>query len=263
MAAYKNREPEFPDSRYDVGVAYLMVTGISLLLIFAVILWSVAKNVYHMSSNVDEGQHPIAEIVFCAYDHLLTDERTVKVKQLNVAQQLLAQVFEQKSREEYAQKNKLDLIRRRLFVNVCVLATLAVSFYAIQATVDRYAGAAPNSIAQLIPSIVVSLLNQAVPVFFEVMSRFEQWRTPLQTIKWTVVRSILLRIGSLYAFFYTYFVARSQYMVSRDSIDHSLCADPIIMQGLMFLPLFSLCSVGKPMSARSFTLSLSRRLSSR
>jgi Na+/melibiose symporter-like transporter len=237
MAAYKNQEPEFPDSRYDVGVAYLMVTGISLLLIFAVILWSVAKNVYHMSSNVDEGQHPIAEIVFCAYDHLLTDERTVKVNQLNVAQQLLAQVFEQKSREEYAQKNKLDLIRRRLLVNVCVLAILAISFYAIQATVDRYAGAAPNSIDQLIPSIVVSILNQVVPVSFEVMARFEQWRTPLQTIKWTVVRSILLRIGSLYAFFYTYFVARSQYMVSEGSIHSPFCTDLSRMHELMLFPL--------------------------
>ena len=213
MANYENQEPEFPEGSYDVGLAYLMVTGISLLLIFAFVLWSVALNVYHMSSNVDEGQHPISEIVFASYDYILTDERSVKVKQLNIAQLLLAQVFEQKSKEEYAQKNRFDLLRRRLFINVCVLGCLAISFYAIQVTVDRYASASPNSFDQLIPSIVVSVLNQVVPITFEMMARVEQWRTPLQTIKWTVVRSILLRIGSLYAFFYTYFVARSQYMV--------------------------------------------------
>lgn len=214
MAPYEKNDPAEPKSRYNVGVAYIAVTGISLILIFMLTLYSVALNIYRGASSLDDGQHPISEIVFASYDHLLMDPRSVKVKQLNVAQQLLAQVFEQKSKEEYAQKNKWSLFWRRVLVNVAVLMTLALSFWAIQVTVDNYASDSSGSIKQLVPSIAVSLLNQAVPIMFEMMSRFEQWRTPLETIRWTVVRSLVLRIGSLYAFFYTYFVVRDEFMVS-------------------------------------------------
>lgn len=83
--------------------------------------------------------------------------------------------------------------------------------FGASAAVGSYA-TSTDSFEQLIPSIVLSLLNQAVPISFEILSRFEDWPTPLKTIQWTVIRSIILRVGSLYAFFYTYFLERRQRM---------------------------------------------------
>lgn len=142
------------------------------------------------------------------------DEHSIKVEQLNIAQQILAQVFEQKSREEYATKDHGMLIRRRVLINVLVVFILGLSFLAIQQAVVTFSGDSnADSFELLVPSIVVSILNQIVPISFEVLARKEEWRTPLQAIIWTVVRSLILRIGSLYAFFYTYFVLRKNFMV--------------------------------------------------
>jgi hypothetical protein len=95
-----------------------------------------------------------------------------------------------------------------------------------------------------VDSLAVARAVQAVPIAFEIMARKENWRTPLQGIQWTIARypvcswrprvllfaarvtpalppvprSIILRIGSLYAFFFTYFIERAERMASPRSL---------------------------------------------
>ncbi|EGD77778.1 hypothetical protein PTSG_08868 [Salpingoeca rosetta] len=196
---------------YDFTLAYLMVTGAMLILLFLYITKEVATNIYGAASYLDEGQHPISEIVFSSYDHTVLEPDAVVTKQRAIARELLEHVFEQQSMEEYAKKDQQKLLLKRIGVTCMVLVILVLSFWAITVAVTRFA-TSTNALEQLIPSIVLSLLNQAVPISFEILSRFEEWPTPLKTIKWTVVRSIVLRIGSLYAFFYTYFLQRRERM---------------------------------------------------
>lgn len=214
MIPLKSYDPQKRDGSYDIALAYFLVTGLSLAFLFVIILRRVSLDVHNLTGGIDEGQHPISEIVFASYDHTLLEERSIRLKQLSIAQALMEQVFEQKSKAEYEAKNPRALLRRRICVNIIVLMILMLSFWAIQATVTAYGETVSNSFDQLIPSIVVSLLNQVVPITFEMLARLEQWRTPLQGIVWTVVRSIFLRLGSLYAFFWTYFSTRSSFMVS-------------------------------------------------
>lgn len=66
-------------------------------------------NIYGAASYLDEGQHPISEIVFGSYDHTIMDADAVQTKQRAITRLLLEHVFEQQSREEYAQVCNLRL----------------------------------------------------------------------------------------------------------------------------------------------------------
>eukprot|EP00730_Choanoeca_flexa_P002287 TRINITY_DN10991_c0_g2_i1.p1 TRINITY_DN10991_c0_g2~~TRINITY_DN10991_c0_g2_i1.p1 ORF type:complete len:396 (+),score=79.69 TRINITY_DN10991_c0_g2_i1:134-1189(+) len=60
------------------------------------------------------------------------------------------------------------------------------------------------------------------------MARKEEYRTPLAAIQATIIRSIILRIGSLYAFFYTYFVNRGDRMCWESFVGHQIYAFLIV-----------------------------------
>ncbi|EDQ87037.1 uncharacterized protein MONBRDRAFT_10475 [Monosiga brevicollis MX1] len=149
---YDNAE-EFDDGYY-IPLAYILVTGISILLIILYILVRLANNIYNMTNYVDEGQTPISQIVFTGYDHTVFDPLSVKLQRVAL---------------------------RRLLMCADVAGVHACPI-------------------------------KAVPISFEILARKEDWRTPLEGIQWTIGRSIILRIGSLYAFFYTYFINRGNRM---------------------------------------------------
>lgn len=70
------------------------------------------------------------------------------------------------------------------------------------------------------------MFNNALPIVFEILARFEEWRTDLFIIQVSVLRSIVLRIVGLYVFFYTNFLNRTKLMVLHRTIaclTDSLC----------------------------------------
>lgn len=158
-----------------------------------------------------EDIHPISEIVFASYDHALASEKARVEQQRGLVLLLREEIADQESKEEYAQRDHTRMFAIRVGINFLVVVLLGLSIFAIQQTVEAFSGST-DAIEQLVPSIVLSSLIFTMPLLFEVLARIEKWRTPLFTIQLTVVRSLALRVFSLYVFFWTVLQDRDDVM---------------------------------------------------
>jgi len=113
--------------------------------------------------------------------------------------------------EEYASRDVSRLFLIRVAINIFIVILLALAVFAVQQTVTAFVGST-DAVQQLVPSIVLSILIFTMPLGFEFLAKAEQWRTPLFTIQLTVVRSLTLRVFSLYVFFYTVMLGRTEVM---------------------------------------------------
>ncbi len=91
------------------------------------------------------------------------------------------------SREEFAGKNKKRLYFKRLIINLLILGILAVALYVIQLTVTKYSDDT-GTLSGLIPSIILTVFNLVLPVFFEILGRSEEWSSPFFLIQVSVLR---------------------------------------------------------------------------
>eukprot|EP00045_Choanoeca_perplexa_P011029 m.115252 g.115252 ORF g.115252 m.115252 type:complete len:881 (-) comp15486_c0_seq1:97-2739(-) len=227
MVEYDGFDNSKSVGNYDVPLAYAFVTIISLICIVAALFRSVYINIYNVASFMDEGQTPLSQTLFASHDYSLTERTSILIQQEGFARVLMGQVFELQAREADKEKDKRWILFKRVVINLIVLGILAASFYGIEAAVSRFS-TSDDDLELLIPSFVVSILNQAVPISFEIMARKEEWRTPLHGIQATIMRSIVLRIGSLYAFFYTYFIQRSNRMCWESFVGQQIYAFLIV-----------------------------------
>eukprot|EP00053_Salpingoeca_punica_P019461 m.197032 g.197032 ORF g.197032 m.197032 type:complete len:808 (+) comp17657_c0_seq1:69-2492(+) len=196
---------------YKMPLAYLMCCGAYMFLSFYLIYLGVYRAVNRNAALSDEGQHVISEIVFTSYDHSLTDPKSIRVKRGSLVRLLREIMDEETFKKEYDMKEKHRIYAKRVLVNIIILIILALSLWAVQASVTSFADD-KNEAARLIPSIILSGFNLALPVAFEQLARYEEWRTPLFVIQLSVIRAVVLRLVGLFVFFYTVFTRRDAYM---------------------------------------------------
>eukprot|EP00048_Salpingoeca_helianthica_P006674 m.101392 g.101392 ORF g.101392 m.101392 type:complete len:843 (+) comp14089_c0_seq4:55-2583(+) len=199
------------DSNYDVALAYLLTLSFFLLFTFVLIFRKVYMSVYNESLASGEPVHALAEIVFCSFDHSLTQEDSVRLKRIGLVSMIKETLSESLSKQEYKEKNKRTLYFKRTMVNFVVCSILAVSLFGVKSSVDSFSSNL-DSYTRLIPSAILAALNVILPVLFELLGKLEEWRTELFLIQITVLRSMVMRITSLFIFFYTVFLQRSRYM---------------------------------------------------
>lgn len=82
--------------------------------------------------------------------------------------------------------------------------------FAIFATVAAFSTG--SDFERLIPAIVLAAINAGIPLTFEILAEFEEWRTQLTVIKLTIIRAVVLRFVGLYVFIYASYRRKDDYM---------------------------------------------------
>ncbi len=93
--------------------------------------------------------------------------------------------------------NKRQLYAIRVCINIVVLGVLAAALYGIEESVVAYSEST-GSLEGLVPSFVMAAFNLVLPVVFELLCRFEQWKSPLFIIQICVLRYINLCVSVSY-----------------------------------------------------------------
>ena len=72
--------------------------------------------------------------------------------------------------------------------------------YGITMAVERYSNG--TDVERLLPPLLLVFLNAFLPVLFEFLAIYEQWRTELFIIQLSVARAVVVRYVGLCVFFY-------------------------------------------------------------
>nr|XP_033818795.1 transmembrane channel-like protein 7 isoform X4 [Geotrypetes seraphini] len=158
----------FKDHRYNIPLAYLLVTFAYLILS---LLWIVKRSV--------EG-----------FKQSLTD------------------LEEERIRQKIAERTRAETCRiylLRIFLNFIVVTVLAISFYCIYRTSifsqefgkQTFPGADMlNLVVEYLPSIVITIANFITPIIFKIIVNFEDY-TPAFEIRCTLMRCVFVRLANI------------------------------------------------------------------
>jgi len=202
--------PVAKPSTYSIPMAYLLLCGFyllfSLILIFRQVYWAV----YSRTVVLDDGAQPYSEMILCGFDHSLMSKQSVELKRMGLTQLIKESLEEEKANEKQAHIGA-KVYAKRVLINVAILAILSASLYVVQLTVSVFTSQS-NSLSNLIPPFILAVMNFVLPIVFESLASFEDWRTELFVIQLTVVRATIVRIAGLFVFLYTVFLKSTSYM---------------------------------------------------
>lgn len=198
---------------YDIPLAYLLTTGgymlLSFILIFNGVYDAIQKSVF--GYGIHHGER-LSSMVFCRFDHSLTHPKSLELHKASTAREIKEVLGETTAKAIYQKRlsEKWKTIwLKRVLVNLFMLGMLLLSLLAIFATVTRFSDG--NEGERVVPAIVLALINATIPLMFEILAEFEEWRTQLQVIKLTILRSVVLRFVGLYVFIYAAYRRKDDY----------------------------------------------------
>eukprot|EP00047_Mylnosiga_fluctuans_P023953 m.149762 g.149762 ORF g.149762 m.149762 type:complete len:898 (+) comp9732_c0_seq11:38-2731(+) len=197
---------------YNLPLAYLLIGGLYLFVSFVFIFRQVYIAVYYRSSISKEQANTFADMLLASYDFSLMDEKSIDLKRVGLIQLVRETIAEQQALEQSKNNSRFkQILLKRIVVNLAVFCILALALYIIQLTVSTYSKSG-SDLTNLIAPLILSVFNVVLPIAFERLSVFEEWRTNLFVVQITVVRMMIMRIAGLFVFFYTIFLNKDLYM---------------------------------------------------
>ncbi|XP_038274646.1 LOW QUALITY PROTEIN: transmembrane channel-like protein 7 [Dermochelys coriacea] len=198
---------QFNVIKYNLPLAYLLTTLVYLLLS---LIWIVKRSVEGFKQNLvhEEDQfQSYCNKIFAGWDFCITDLNAARLKHSSLQYELKTDLAEERLRQKKADRTteeKLRIYCLRLFLNIFVLALLSVCFYSIyRATIYSQENISnektmfeDNLLVQYLPSIVITLANFIVPLFFSYIIRLEEY-SPAFEIRLTLMRCVFVRLASI------------------------------------------------------------------
>uniref|UniRef100_A0A8C8VPX0 Transmembrane channel-like protein n=1 Tax=Pelusios castaneus TaxID=367368 RepID=A0A8C8VPX0_9SAUR len=206
---YQNSAVDFVGFSYNIPLAYLLST----LAFFSVCLFWIVRRAVHLlkRSLVSENGalNTYSNKVFAGWDFCLTPGTMVHLKHNSLRYELRMDLEEQSLRWRMAQRSpsqRAALYVLRGVLNLLVVVLLGAAFYCIYLA-TKYAQQSQDSdqgqqgvfvrlLVAYLPSIVITVANQLVPLAFGFIVRLERYPLSLE-IKLTLFRSVFLRLSSL------------------------------------------------------------------
>ncbi|CAM5086883.1 unnamed protein product [Natator depressus] len=195
--------------KYNVPLAYLLTTLVCLSLS---LIWIVKRSVEGFKQNLvrEEDQfQSYCNKIFAGWDFCITDLNASRLKHSSLQYELKTDLAEERLRQKKADRTteeKLRICCLRLFLNIFVLALLSVCFYSIyRATIYSQENISNDSIkmmfegnllVQYLPSIVITLANFIVPLFFSYIIQLEEY-SPAFEIRLTLMRCVFVRLANI------------------------------------------------------------------
>nr|XP_033818793.1 transmembrane channel-like protein 7 isoform X2 [Geotrypetes seraphini] len=198
----------FKDHRYNIPLAYLLVTFAYLILS---LLWIVKRSVegFKQSLVSDEDRfQSYCNKIFAGWDFCITDESTAALKHNSLQYELKTDLEEERIRQKIAERTRAETCRiylLRIFLNFIVVTVLAISFYCIYRTSifsqefgkQTFPGADMlNLVVEYLPSIVITIANFITPIIFKIIVNFEDY-TPAFEIRCTLMRCVFVRLANI------------------------------------------------------------------
>ncbi|XP_046676664.1 transmembrane channel-like protein 7 [Homalodisca vitripennis] len=194
--------------QYNLALAYISTAVGYFLLSFVAILKSAAHG-FKERLIEGEGQfYHYCNMVFAGWDFCIHNQQSASIKHKALYHEIKASLEAERREEEKRNRSKeerIKLVMVRTVVNLTVLLILILAGIVIYVTFQISAntqrtGGIQTFIVEFAPSMCIVSLNLVVPVVFNYLVTFEHY-SPIFVIRFTLFRTILLRLSSLSVLF--------------------------------------------------------------
>ncbi|XP_078317211.1 transmembrane channel-like protein 7 isoform X3 [Crassostrea virginica] len=190
---------------YPMGLAYMLAFGGCFLLSFLLIVKNASKNV-KVSLGSAETVAVYSNKIFSGWDFCINRYRAAKVKRKNIFTDIQAELNDQRKewkREKRSTTENATLYLVRFLINILVLGLLGGALYLITFTAEQMIelqkmknlSEIVELLVQYIPFVTITVLNAVLPIIFQKLVQFEDYRYEFG-FKLTLARAILLRLAS-------------------------------------------------------------------
>ncbi|XP_048248719.1 transmembrane channel-like protein 7 isoform X1 [Haliotis rufescens] len=198
---------------YNVPLAYFLVAVVCLLVSLFLMAKYTARGFRESIMDERENGNSCSNKVFASWDYSLSDAKTAKIKHNSIHYDIVSDLAEERFDRERGEKLKDGCKRFKLYfvrflVNGFVLACLAAGGYVIFYVTtwsSRYVASNSSAtgtsayillVVQYMPSIMITVLNAAIPIVFNIIVKAEQYTQDF-VVKITLIRTVFLRLASL------------------------------------------------------------------
>lgn len=202
---YPGQRPYF----YNLPFAYILCT-ISVFILSLVCIVKAAARGFRERLLEGEGQYyQFCNLVFGGWDFCIQNEKSAKLKQKALYNEIKSHLMEEKLKEEVKQRSSeaaTKLLLIRLLVHALVLVLLAGSaaliYYAFSFSKTELEKSAADGqswdrlLLEYFPSITIVALNTIVPIVVKYLAKFERY-SPIGMVRMTMLRTVFLRLASL------------------------------------------------------------------
>lgn len=194
--------------QYNLALAYIATAIGYFLLSFVAILKSAAHG-FKERLIEGEGQfYQYCNMVFAGWDFCIHNQQAASIKHKALYHEIKASLEAERREEEKRNRSKderIKLVMVRTIVNLTVLLILILAGVVIYVTfrfsaTTRREGKIQTLLVEFAPSMCIVSLNLVVPVVFNYLVTFEHY-SPIFVIRFTLFRTILLRLSSLSVLF--------------------------------------------------------------
>lgn len=190
---------------YNMGLAYMLAFGGCFLLSFLLIVKNASKNV-KVSLGSAETMAVYSNMIFSGWDFCINQRKAAKVKRKNIFTDIQAELHDQRKewrRQTRSGVENVKLYAIRFLINLLVLALLGGALYLITFTAEQMIELQNQKnlseivelLVQYIPFVTITVLNAVLPIIFQKLVQFEDYRYEFG-FKLTLARAILLRLAS-------------------------------------------------------------------
>ncbi|KAK4873180.1 hypothetical protein RN001_015209 [Aquatica leii] len=240
---------------YDLPLAYIAVTIVYFLLSLFAIVKSAAKG-FKERLVEGEGQfYQYCNLIFGGWDFCIHNDKTANMKHkaiFNEIKGLLEIERREEERQNRTQQERTKLVIVRVFINIVVVAVLAASAAAIYFVFDYstekvknfpkdsiFNSSIESLLYEFLPSLSIVFLNIIVPLIFSFLVDLEKY-SPINVIRITLVRTVFLRLSSLFVLYASLYIkvsCDSENVSSCVSLDCTLCWESFVGQQIYKLVL--------------------------
>lgn len=194
--------------RYNLALAYISTAVGYFLLSFVSILKSAAHG-FKERLVEGEGQfYQYCNTIFAGWDFCIHNQQSASIKHKALYHEIKAMLEAERREDEKRNRSKEErfkLVVVRTIVNFTVLLILILAGIVIYVTFQISAdtkrlGGIQTLLVEFAPSMCIVSLNLVVPVVFNYLVTFEHY-SPIFVIRFTLFRTILLRLSSLSVLF--------------------------------------------------------------
>ncbi|XP_054284806.1 transmembrane channel-like protein 7 [Macrosteles quadrilineatus] len=196
------------DFRYNLALAYISTAVGYFLLSFFAIMKSAAHG-FKERLIENEGQfYHYCNMVFAGWDFCIHNQQSASIKHKALYNEMKASLEAERREEEKRNRSKderIKLLMIRTIVNLTVLLILILAGIVIYVTFQisittKRMHRIQTLLVEFAPSLCIVSLNLVVPVVFNYLVTFEHY-SPIFVIRFTLFRTILLRLSSLSVLF--------------------------------------------------------------
>ncbi|XP_075771457.1 voltage-gated chloride channel TMC4 [Pelodiscus sinensis] len=203
---YRNSAVDFVGFSYNLPLAYLLSILGYLSVCLLLVVYRAVQLLKRSLVSESGALSTYSNKVFAGWDFCLAPGTAVHMKHNSLRYELRMDLEEQTLRRRMAQRTmgqRAALYGLRGVLNLLVLLLLGAAFYCIYRATQYAQDTGPSQqgfflglLVAYLPSIVITVANQLVPLAFGLLVRLEKYPLSLE-IKLTLLRTVFLRLSSL------------------------------------------------------------------